>query len=68
MKTCVALVLLMFGESCLAQPAYPEPEAAAAWRGLAASYVRHAIRDGTLNREPALNARLDTVMAAVGAR
>ena len=67
MKTCVALVLLMFGESCLAQPAYPEPEAAAAWRGLAASYVRHAIRDGTLNREPALNARLDAVMAAVGA-
>ncbi|MEO8145724.1 MAG: M48 family metalloprotease [Betaproteobacteria bacterium] len=67
MKTCVALVLLMCGGSCLAQPAYPEPEAAAAWRGLAASYVRHAIRDGTLNREPALNARLDAVMAAVAA-
>ena len=77
MKTCVAVVFLFFGGICLAQmspdgspqsqAAYPESEAAAAWRGLAASYVRKALKDQTLDRDPALNARVDTVMAAVGA-
>jgi len=62
------MVLLLLGGFCVAQaPAYPEPEAAAAWRGLAASYVRKAIRDKTLDMDPALNARVDTIMAAVGA-
>jgi len=77
MKTCVAVVLLLFGGVCFAQAspdgrpqnqaAYPESEAAAAWRGLAASYVRQALEDRTLGKDPALNARVDTVMAAVGA-
>ena len=77
MKTCIAAALLLFGGACLAQlpagdsargpAAYPESEAAAAWRGLAASYVRRAIRDRTLDRDPALNARVDAVMAAVNA-
>lgn len=71
MKTCVAALLLylllMCGGACLAQPAYPEPEAAAAWRGLAAGYVRQALKDGSLNRDPQLNARVDAAMAAVGA-
>ena len=47
--------------------AYPASEAAAAWRALAASYVRKAIEDHTLDRDPVLNARVDKVMAAVGA-
>ena len=67
MKTCVAAVLLLVSSACLAQAAYPEPEAAAAWRGLAASYVRKALKDQTLARDPVLNARVDAVMAAVGA-
>ncbi len=49
------------------QAAYPESEAAAAWRGLAASYVRKALEDQKLGKDPTLNARVDTVMAAVGA-
>lgn len=77
MKTCIAVAFLLFGGVCLAQAppedtpqchaAYPESEAAAAWRGLAASYVRKALKDRTLDRDPALNARVDAVMAAVGA-
>lgn len=77
MKTCVAVVLLLYGCACLAQApaagrpqsgaAYPESEAAAAWRSLAASYVRKALKDQTLDQDPALNARVDSVMAAVGA-
>ena len=76
MRTCVAALLFVFGGVCCAQgsldggpqnqTAYPEPEAAAAWRELAASYVRKARRDQTLDSDPALNARVDTVMAAVG--
>ncbi|MGA7986696.1 MAG: M48 family metalloprotease [Burkholderiales bacterium] len=46
--------------------AYPPAESAAAWRALAAGYVRKAIADHTLNRDPVLNARVDRVMAAVG--
>jgi len=47
--------------------AYPEPESSAAWRSLAATYVRKAVREEKLDRDPALNARIDAVMAAVGA-
>jgi predicted Zn-dependent protease len=77
MKTCIAVALLLLGGACFAQlpdggsargaAAYPESEAAAAWGGLAASYVRKAIRDRTLDRDPALNARVDAVMAEVNA-
>ncbi len=77
MKRCIAVALLFFGGVCLAQfppdgrpqgrAAYPESEAAAAWRGLAASYVRTALKDQTLDKDPAFNARVDAVMAAVGA-
>ena len=67
MKACVAVVFVLVSGACLAQTAYPETEAAAAWRGLAASYVRKALRDQTLDRDPALNARVDAAMAAVGA-
>ena len=67
MNTFVAVVLLLCSGVCFAQPAYPEPEAAAAWRALAASYVRKALKDRTLDKDPALNARIDAAMAAVGA-
>jgi predicted Zn-dependent protease len=77
MKTCIAIVLLIFGGHCYAQipprpgqqtgAAYPESEAAAAWRGLAAGYVRKALKDRTLDRDRSLNARVDAVMTAVGA-
>ena len=77
MRTCVAVVLLLFGGMGIAQvppdggprnqAAYPETEAAAAWRGLAASYVRKALREQKLDQDPVLNARVDAVMAAVGA-
>lgn len=63
--TCGAQTPSGVGTSGLA--AYPESEAAAAWRALAASYVRKAVNDRKLNRDPVLNARIDTVMAAVGA-
>lgn len=66
MKACVAVLLSLVHGAGLAQSAYPEAEAAAAWRGLAASYVRQALRDRTLVRDPVLNARVDAVMAAVG--
>lgn len=66
MRTCAAWILLLFGPSCLAQ-AYPETEAAAAWRALAAGYVRQALKERTLDRDAALNARVDAAMAAVGA-
>jgi predicted Zn-dependent protease len=49
------------------QAAYPESEAAAAWRGLAAGYVRKALNDKTLDTDPALSSRVDAVMAVVGA-
>jgi len=76
MKTCIAVALLLFGGACFAQlpadgrprgqAAYPESEAAAAWRGLAASYIRKALKDRTLDRDPSLNARVDAVMVMVG--
>ncbi|MBE0626737.1 MAG: M48 family metalloprotease [Burkholderiales bacterium] len=77
MKTCIAVVLLLFGGICFAQnaphagrqtgEAYPESEAAAAWRALAAGYVRKALKDQRLDQDRSLNARVDAVMAAVGA-
>jgi Zn-dependent protease with chaperone function len=77
MRVCVALILLLFGDMGIAQmpvqggtrheAAYPESEAAEAWRGLAASYVRKALRDQKLDKDPVLNGRIDAVMAAVGA-
>lgn len=77
MRGWIAAVLMLFGGTCLAQApaqvtrqnpeAYPEPEAAAAWRALASSYVRKALKDHAVDRDPALNARVDTAMAAVGA-
>jgi predicted Zn-dependent protease len=67
MKCILAMVLSACAGLCSAQAGYPEPEAAAAWRGLAASYVRKAVRDGTLVRDAVLNARVDRVMAVVGA-
>jgi len=50
MRTCAALLLLLCGPNCLAQ-AYPEPEAAAAWRALAAGYVRQALKAQALDRD-----------------
>ena len=62
MKTCVALALWLFGAVCFAQgspaggpqnrAAYPESDAAAAWQGLAASYVRKAVKDQAVDRDP----------------
>lgn len=76
MKSCIAVVLLLICGVCSGQAiadgkqiasAYPESEAAAAWRGLAAAYVRQALKDQKLEADRTLNARVDTVMAAVGA-
>jgi predicted Zn-dependent protease len=70
------MVLLMLGGMGFAQvpapagtrheAAYPESEAAAAWRSLASSYVRKAVRERKLDKDPVLNARVDAIMAAVG--
>jgi len=77
MKTCIAILFLLLGGICCAQgaadgappyqAAYPESDAAAAWRALAASYVRKALKDRTLDADRTLNARVDAVMATVGA-
>lgn len=77
MKKRLAAMFFVFGSACHAQApvdgrsqqpaAYPEPEAAAAWRGLAAGYVRKALEDRKLDQDPALNARVDAVMAGIGA-
>lgn len=76
MKTCIAVVLLLVSNLGWSQvtligrqqnpAAYPESEASAAWHALAAGYVRQALKERTLDEEAALNARVDTVMAAVG--
>ncbi len=69
-------VLLLLPGVCFAQApatryqgaaAYPAPEATAVWKSLGASYVRKALKENALERDPAWNARLDTVMRAVGA-
>src|SRR4051812_5571058 len=71
-----ALLSLLVSTCCLGQAnqnvryltpaAYPEQDAAAVWRSLGASYVRKAMKDNQLDRDPVLNARLDAVMSAVG--
>jgi predicted Zn-dependent protease len=78
MKTYrIAAALLLFSGACLAQApssapryqaqaAYPEKESAAVWRSLGASYVRKAVKDNLLDRDPQWNTRLDAVMAEVG--
>jgi predicted Zn-dependent protease len=66
-RACVAALLLCIAAPCRAEPAYPEPETAAAWRALAAGYVRKALKDQTLVQDPVLNARIDAAMSAVGA-
>lgn len=77
MRAFVAALLLLCAVTGIAQVpsngetrtgmAYPEPEATAAWRALAAGYVRKALKDQKLDRDPVLNARVDSVMAAVSA-
>lgn len=72
MKACIAILLSLICVSGGAQSgkrpgAYPESEAEAAWRALAASYVRKAVREQKLNRDPTLNARVDAVMSRIGA-
>lgn len=70
------LACVLLASSCLAQggglryqspAAYPEPESAAVWRSLGASFVRKAIRENALERNPGVNARVDAVMSAVSA-
>ena len=73
----IAAALLLSASACHAQvpaevryltpTAYSEQDSSAVWRSLGASYVRKALKEDTLNRDPAWNARLDTVMAAIGA-
>jgi predicted Zn-dependent protease len=80
-RTGVAAALLFLSTCCLGQgpgslgdhpsryltpAAYPEMEASAVWKSLGASYVRKALRDNLLERDPALNARIDAVMTAIG--
>ncbi len=78
MRTRLALVLWLACAVCHAQApvdarphalaaAYPESESAAAWRALASSYVRKALHERKVDRDPALNARVDGVMTRVGA-
>ena len=72
----IAAALLLVPNLCLAQApvalryldsaAYPESETAAVWRSLGASYVRKALKDNLLDRDPGRNERVDSVMAAVG--
>lgn len=76
MKTYIAIVLSLACVTGFAQApspatirtssAYPETESTAAWRALAASYVRKALAERRLNTDPALNARVDAVMDGVG--
>lgn len=77
MKSCIGVVIWLVGGVCLAQgtadgglrrnAAYPEAEVTAVWRGLAAGYVRKALKDQKLDKDPALNIRVDTVMNTIGA-
>ncbi len=77
MKTCIAAVLVFFSGVLFAQTpprsaaqnhaAFPESETAAAWRALAAGYVRKALENHSLERDRSLNERVDAVMAVVGA-
>ena len=70
------MACLLLPAVCLAQApggvryhnpvAYPESESSAVWRSLGASYVRRALKDNSLERDPVLNSRLDSVMKAIG--
>lgn len=72
----IAAALLAAANCCFAQApstsryltpaAYPEHEAAAVWRSVGAGYVRKALKNNLLDRDPVLNARLDAVTSAVG--
>ena len=72
----IAVGLVMVATCCEAQSppgearyvnsaAYPRGESAAVWRSLGADYVRKAVREKTLDRDPAWNGRADAVMTAV---
>jgi predicted Zn-dependent protease len=73
----IGIVLCIAWTACFSQEqnpgrrpglgAYPEAEATAAWRALAAGYVRKALKEEKLNSDPLLNARVDAVMAGIGA-
>ncbi len=73
----IAAALLMSANGCLADApsnarfpnpaAYAEMEVAAEWQSLAASHVRQARKANTLYLDPAWNARVDTVVSAIGA-
>ena len=75
-KARYVVACLLFPAFCLAEPpsairylhpaAYPEPDSSAVWRSLGASYVRKALKDNSVDRDPVLNARIDAVMTAVG--
>jgi predicted Zn-dependent protease len=72
MRKIIAITAWLVCAACYAKAppalaAYPESEATAAWRALAASYERKAVHDHKLCQDRALNARVDAVMAAVGA-
>jgi predicted Zn-dependent protease len=75
MKSLLSAALLLCSSFCLAQlPAtssekleavYPDAEVSAVWHALGAAYVRKALDDRTLDRDPDLNARIDAVTARV---
>lgn len=76
MRLLVAAFAL-YSSCCLAQTpdaaafktvaVYPDAEVSAAWHALGAAYVRKALDDQTLDRDPALNMRIDAVTARVAA-
>ncbi len=73
----LAAALLLYSSCCLAQTpdaaafktaaVYPDAEVSAAWHALGAAYVRKALDDRTLDRDPGLNRRIDAVTARVAA-
>ncbi len=75
-RTGIAAVLFALSNCCHAQipqplryltpAAYPEPESTAVWRSLGASYVRKAVQENLVDRDPDLNARIDAIITAVG--
>jgi len=77
MKSLLAAALLLCSSFCLAQfpytaserleAVYPDAEVSAVWHALGAAYVRKALDDKTLDRDPELNARIDAVTERVAA-
>jgi len=77
MKSLLAAALLLCSSFCLAQfpytaserleAVYPDAEVSAVWQALGAAYVRKALDDKTLDRDPELNARIDAVTERVAA-